>query len=162
MSLGILQTGKLVGISRVFTTISGTMTARPHRFCTTRTAIGKTVPAIAATCKPGVHLHVDRRNGSQIFPVKEVPGPQPRESAACYFVADRTRDQRWIGEPDRSLPNDGPGVIAELVASRHRRGRRTSRRVPTQCRTRDSTAGLRVDDERWRGLLADELQSSDR
>jgi PQQ-dependent dehydrogenase (methanol/ethanol family) len=38
---------------------------------------GKAVPAIAATCKPGYIFLFDRRNGRQIFPIKEVPVPNP-------------------------------------------------------------------------------------
>ncbi len=38
---------------------------------------GKDVPAVAATCKTGYIFMLDRRNGRQIFPVKEVPVPNP-------------------------------------------------------------------------------------
>lgn len=38
---------------------------------------GKSVPAVAAVCKPGYIFMLNRRNGSQIFPVKETPVPNP-------------------------------------------------------------------------------------
>jgi quinohemoprotein ethanol dehydrogenase len=41
------------------------------------TVNGKTVPAVAATCKTGYIFMLDRRNGRQIFPIKEVPVPNP-------------------------------------------------------------------------------------
>jgi glucose dehydrogenase len=41
------------------------------------TVNGKSIPAVAATCKSGYIFMLDRRNGRQIFPVKEVPVPNP-------------------------------------------------------------------------------------
>jgi len=40
-------------------------------------ANGKVVPAVAGVCKPGYVFLLDRRNGRQIFPIKEVPVPNP-------------------------------------------------------------------------------------
>jgi glucose dehydrogenase len=38
---------------------------------------GKSIPAIAATCKPGYVFVLNRRNGGPIFPISEVPVPNP-------------------------------------------------------------------------------------
>jgi glucose dehydrogenase len=38
---------------------------------------GKSIPGIAATCKSSYIFMLDRRNGRQIFPIKEVPVPNP-------------------------------------------------------------------------------------
>jgi quinohemoprotein ethanol dehydrogenase len=41
------------------------------------TVNGKTIPAVAASCKPSYIFMFDRRNGRQIFPITETPVPNP-------------------------------------------------------------------------------------
>lgn len=55
------------------------------------TVNGKTVPAVAATCKPGYIFMLDRRNGRQIFPIKEVPVMNP---------GDQPLGDSWPTQPE--------------------------------------------------------------
>jgi len=41
------------------------------------TVNGKTIPAVAGTCKPSYIFILDRRNGHPIFPITETPVPNP-------------------------------------------------------------------------------------
>jgi quinohemoprotein ethanol dehydrogenase len=52
---------------------------------------GKTVPGVAFGCKPGYIFMLDRRNGRQIFPIKEVPVPNP---------ANQPLGTQWPTQPE--------------------------------------------------------------
>jgi glucose dehydrogenase len=52
---------------------------------------GKTVPAVAASCKPTYIFVLDRRNGHPIFPVTETPVPNP---------ANQPLGTQWPTQPE--------------------------------------------------------------
>ena len=101
---------------------------------------------------------LDRRNGRQIFPVKEVP---VRTLGISHWrhLAPNLRD-RWCGERDHPLSDDGAGTAQAGGTPHRRRGRRTSRLARMRSRLR-VYGGLWRHDEWGRRLLADELRSAD-
>ena len=127
------------GTSRASTTTSGTTTARRRRSSTTRRSTERAVAAVGATCKPGYVFMLRRSNGSQIFPVKETPVPNPGNQPLGTPWPTQPETSGGSAQRGRALPDDCPGDRPSWRRRRRRPERRTSRPARSRCRSRVAT-----------------------